>query len=255
MILVAQNHWGIVTGTFTSMIDTYLNLKQHGVDVKMHTISDHEKISEVITMFFKNSSFGDSTLMSSFKKDKVVDNEVVVCSARMLADCVTDDTIKIKAKKLIVLDSLDLARQKYGIGPNIDTAVRADECIFLINPANKGITNFKEYIYYHKFNQKRLDKKHFSTVKLTYRRSGKKFIRIDDGKYFENIGKGILEYAYKGYAIKYKTDGMFTKDGLCYYLELLGIDPFVNHNPLKIPKWKIKKHLFMHKNDLLLELI
>jgi len=254
MTLIIQNHWGMITGTFTSIIDTYLNLKEFNKDVDLITISD-KKPSEIIKLFFKNSKFGCPSLMKSFTNKRVFDSEVVICSARLLADCMVDERIKIRAKKMIVLDSLDLARKKYGIGPNFDLAVTADECIFLTNPANKGITKFKEYVYYHKFNKKRLDLKHFPQRKLNYSRSKKKFLRIEEGKYFENIGKGVLEHLYKGYVVNYSTDGMFTRDGLCCYLGLLGIDSTRNYKPLVIPKWKIEKYLFMNKNDLLLELI
>ena len=232
MTLIIQNHWGMITGTFTSIIDTYLNLKEFNKDVDLITISD-KKPSEIIKLFFKNSKFGCPSLMKSFTNKRVFDSEVVICSARLLA----------------------LARKKYGIGPNFDLAVTADECIFLTNPANKGITKFKEYVYYHKFNKKRLDLKHFPQRKLNYSRSKKKFLRIEEGKYFENIGKGVLEHLYKGYVVNYSTDGMFTRDGLCCYLGLLGIDSTRNYKPLVIPKWKIEKYLFMNKNDLLLELI
>jgi hypothetical protein len=254
MTLIIQNHWGIVTGTFTSIIDTFLNLKKFKKDVELITISDH-KPSEIIKLFFKNSKFGRSSLMKSFTKECEFDNEIIICSARLLTDCMTDKKIKIRAKKLIVLDSLDLARKKYGIGPDFDLAVNADECIFLINPANKGITKFKEYVYYHKFNKNRLDLKYFPQRKLNYSRSKKKFIKIQEGEYFENIGKGILEHLYKGYIVNYNTDGMFTKDGLFYYLKLFGIDATKNYKPLIIPKSKIQRHLFMNKNDLLLDLL
>jgi hypothetical protein len=254
MTLIIQNHWGIVTGTFTSIIDVFSNLKEFGKDVELVTISD-QKPSEIIKLFFKNSKFGWPSLMKSFTRNREFDNESVICSARLLSDCMIDKRIKIRAKRLIVLDSLDFARKKYGIGTDFDLAVKADECIFLINPANEGITKFKEYVYYHKFNKKRLDSKHFPQRKLNYSRKKKKFIKIQDGKYFENIGKGIIEYLYKGYVVNYTTDGMFTKDGLCYYLELLGVDPMKSYKPLVIPKWKIKKHLFMNENDLLLGLL
>jgi len=254
VILIIQNHSGVVTGTFTSIIDTYLNLQQFK-KVKLETMSDYKKPSELIKLFVKNSNFGCSALMTSFTKERTFDSDIIICSARLLADCATDEKIKIRAKKLIVLDSLDMARKKYGVGPDFDFQVNADECIFLINPANKDITKFKEYIYYHKFNERRLNLKHFPERKLKYSRRKKKFIKIGQDQYFENIGKSIFEYSYMGYPVSYDTDGMFTKDGLCFYLELLGIDPSKNYNPLIIPKWKIEKCLFMNDNDLLLELI
>lgn len=255
MISIIQNHWGIVTGTFTTTIDAYLNLKSFGKDVEFISVSDHKKPSDLIKLFFKNSSFGAPSLMKSFTKEREFDREIIICTARLLADCTTDKRLKIRAKKLIVLDSLDLARQKYGVGPNLDISVNADECIFLVNPSNSGITKFKEYIYYHKFNQHRLDTKYFRVQKLDYSRIRKPFIKIEDGKYFENIGKGIMEFSYKGYPVTYNTDGMFTRDGLYYYLKLLGVNGEKNHNPLKISKSKIKKKLFMHNNDILLDMI
>jgi hypothetical protein len=255
MTLIIQNHWGIVTGTFTSIIDTYLNLKLFDKDVKLATISNHEKPSDLIKFFFSNSNFGSASLMATFTKEREFDSDTIICSARLLADCINDPSIKIRAKKLIVLDSLDLARMRYGIGPDINQAVKVDECIFLVNPANLGSTRFKELVYYHKFNKKRLDTKHFSDIKLTYSRNKKEFIKISDNKYYENIGKGIFEYAYKGYPVTYSPDGLFVNDGLCCYLELVGVNPFKHHNPMKLSKYQIIKHLCMHENDLLLELI
>ncbi len=186
---------------------------------------------------------------------RTFNNDIIICSARLLADCVTDEKIKIRAKKLIVLDSLDMARKKYGCGPDFDSQVNADECIFLINPANVGITKFKEYVYYHKFNQRRLDLKHVPERKLKYSRRKKKFIKIGEDQYFENIGKSIFEYSYMGYPVSYSIDGMFTCDGLFYYLGLLGVEAATNYDPLVIPRWKIKKYLFMNENDLLLDLL
>jgi hypothetical protein len=255
MTMIIQNHWGIITGTFTTTVDVYLNLKSFVDDIEFVSISDHKKPSDLIKLFFKNSCFGAPSLMKSFVKKKVFDEDTVICTARFLADCSNDNTIKLRAKRLIILDTLDLAKQKYCVGPNLDDVINADECIFLVNPANKGITRFKEYTYYHKFNQKRLDSKLFRVQKLNYRRDTKPFIKISDGKYFENIGKSVFEYSYRGYPVTYRTDGMFTRDGMYYYLQQVGIDGERNYNPLVISKSTIKKRLFMNKNDILLDLI
>jgi hypothetical protein len=253
MVTIAQNHWGMVTGTFTSIIDGYMNLREYK-EIKLVTINKM-KPSEIISLFFKNEKFGCGPLMASFTKGRVIDDDTIICSARLLVDAANDDSIQIRAKRLIVLDSLDLARKKYMNGPDFDQSINADECIFLVNPANKGMTNHKEYTYYHKFNRQRMDSMFIKDRKLSYNRSKKPFIKVGEGQYFENIGKGIFEYSYKGYPIKYNTEGMFTKDGLFYYMRLCGVDGSINHDPLIIPKSKIIKQLCMNENDLLLDLI
>ena len=48
---------------------------------------------------------------------------------------------------------------------------------------------------------------------------------------------------------------MLYKDGLCYYLNLFGINGLINHYPLSISKRSIEEKLFMNSKDKLIKAI
>jgi hypothetical protein len=124
-----------------------------------------------------------------------------------------------------------------------------------MNPSNFGSTNFKEIEWYHKFSKKRLDTMQFYSTSLNYCRKKKKYIKIKEEGYYENIGKRIFEYLYAGLIVNYSPEGMFTRDGLWYYLKLFDVDASKFYKPLIISKYKIKEKLFMNENDRLLEIL
>lgn len=163
--------------------------------------------------------------------------------------------IKIKCDRLIVMDSLDLTKSKLGIFPNLCNVATINNLIFLVNPCNKMATTCKQYTYYQKFNIKRFGFMPWLNDNYTYRRTERRNSKIADGRHLENMGRVIFEHLYKTKNVDYYTDGMFTRDGLYYYLRLFGVDGEQNHIPLDISSEEIEEELFMSENDLLLDIL
>jgi hypothetical protein len=224
----------------------------------LETISediDSEKFSSAIPFMRLNKNFGDI-----FLHNKLIylpakfEADTIICSGRILFEMLQDDVdLELKCNKMYVIDSLDILRSKLGIYPNLDDAVPTDDCTFLVNPANIRNTKFKQTIHYIKFSKKRLDllfqtRRGLSNI-LEYKRISKKKGELYPEKYAENMGKTIFEHLYYGKTVNYYTDGLFTDDGLMYYLQLFGIDGSKNHIPLKISREEIEKKLFVNLKD------
>lgn len=225
-ILILLNHYGVMDGVQTSMIDMYYNLRRYReVDFK---IVIEGSIGEALKLFAKNKL---NDLVKFFTIDKTFYHQTVVCSHCLFVK----SDIDIKSDNIIVLDSFD-SHKKF-----------PPKGMLISNHANYG-----HRIYYHKFSKERLEKLKLEND-LYYKRSDKKHIKDDNG-YFENIGKSIFEHIWCGNKVFYHTDGMYCKDGLFHYLKLFGIDGRKNHKPLNITKEQIEKKLFMNEKDLILKL-
>jgi hypothetical protein len=207
-----------------------------------------------------NRNFGDISL-----HDKLTylpaefEADIIICTGRVLFEMLQEDVdLKLKCKKMYVMDSLDILRSKLGVYPDLDKAVPTDNCTFLVNPANVRKSKFNQVIYYIKFSKKRMDLLHKTQRGLAdildYRRTNKKKGEIYEGKYAENMGKTIFEHLYYGKTVNYYTDGLFMDDGLMYYLQLFGIDGSKNHIPLVIPKKEIERKLFVNFKDFIYRL-
>lgn len=252
---------GRITGVFTSLIDVYLNLVKRGVDVNLkicgwdgimfgNELLYKENFSGWYNLCCDNKHFGSKKIFRSFTKDKNFVSDVVICSARFPNDMVKND-LSIKAKRWIILDSLDLQTNKF-VDYQPDEVLKGDTH-FLVNPANFNRTKFMEHEYYHKFSKERLDT---LTIKkpIEYIRITKDWMKVDE-YYFENIGKSIWETIYCGQDVAYDPIGMLGKDGLYYYLKLFGVDGEKSHSSLPINRKDIEDKLFMRDNDIVLSLI
>lgn len=221
---------------------------------KIEKILLKTKVNQITTSvpFLKyNRNFGDINLVNSIKTNQnIFEADVIICSARLLREITKGLKIELKCGKIIVIDTFDCFKHSM----QLDVGIHTNNCIFLCNPSNFKCTNHKVVEYYHKYNSKRLISL-MQTRKinnsLIYRRSDKEKMKVGN-TYFENQGKSIFEYLYFGKRVEYHTDGLKIKDGLCYYLELFGIDGTKNHIPLKITREEIEDKLFMKENDYLL---
>jgi hypothetical protein len=205
-----------------------------------------------------NRNFGDFNLLHSItQNENKFEGYVVVCSARLIYEILMGADIEIKCKRLIVLDSLDTYKSKVGIFPNFDdlfkTMFKNTHVTQLSNPANFRETKFEQIEYYHKLSLRRLNSLKLSgrlKDEYTFNRTNKEKTKI--GEYhFENMGKGIFEHLFYSKPVHYKPDGMFTKDGLWFYLNLFGIDAEKEQTITGIKKDEIMNHLFYKGSDTL----
>jgi len=258
-ILVLQYHDTRITGSFTTIIDLYINLKKY-IDLKFKTVWG-QPAKTIIKLLKDNNFFGDRDgILKSLTREKTFESETIVCSAKLLADITYSynvaQKIEFHCKNLIVLDSMDLMKSKYGFFPDINDYVKAENCVFLCNPSNFRLVRYPKYEYYHKFSKERLDSiDRLKNIPYNYKRINKKDLQLSEKLFFENIGKQIFECCYHGCTVNYSTEGMTMKDGLYYYLELFGVDGFKDHTPLNIGKDQIVEKLFMHENDTLLDIL
>ena len=91
------------------------------------------------------------------------------------------------------------------------------------------------------------------TNEYVFDRTTKKKTKIGDF-HFENMGKGLLEHLWHGKTVHYKPDGMFTEDGLWYYLNLFNIDVNKEQTISGISKRTFMHHLFYKIGDILYQM-
>lgn len=207
-----------------------------------------------------NRNFGDFRLFYGItEKDKNFESDIIVCSARLIHEIMNGIDIKLKCKKLIVLDSLDTYKSKIGEFPDFDlyfNTLPNTKILQLSNPATFRNTKYEQREYYHKLSLIRLKSiRQTGNLKNEYtfsrRRDEKR--NIGGGVYFENIGKSFFEYLYFVKKVNYSNDGCKIKDGMCFYMEKFGLDGFKNYENLKISKKEIENVLFIKKDDILLK--
>ena len=247
--ILTYNDAVLLSGSYTTVVDLFLNLRGF-VEVEFNTFVDHHAIA-VMRCFTHHKFFGDPQIMSGFTKKLDHTSEIVIMTCEMLFVGVEWN---VQCDKLILLDTLDLQRANH-IPSLMDVGISCDECILLGNPSNEHILPFKMYEYYHKFNPIRLNSRSLPKETFNYCRTDKEHIQLSDGSFFENVGKAIFENIYHGNEVNYDPRGIRGIDGLCYYLELFGVDPYVEHNPLKITRDDVIDKLFFDKNDKILEVL
>jgi len=257
-VLIAQALVGIhdgtgrLTGTFTSMTDSFINLKRFNKNVKLKTFIKMLP-TQWMDLCIKNSHFGSNKITLSMTQDKKFDAETIICSARFLIDVILYN-LDVKCKKVIIYDSFDVACNRYFPDNKFQIPFSFETYYYLANPANRRV--FEKYIeYYHKFSSERMDTITFEQPKFYYRRKSKWYIKTGRGSWFENIGKGIFERLYHNVEVYYNINGMKQKDGLYYYLKLLGVDATKNQYPLNVSKEDIENKLIMKEDDIVLDLI
>jgi hypothetical protein len=306
LILFLHYYKSIVDGVMTSMIDSYLNVRNHsdqnvqmniicpelyllemedyynidldrtqwheyvddiGIETKpydgeydsidYHIKCFHNRLTSSIPFLKYNRNLGDFNLLFGIKLDeKKFKADTIVCSARLIYELLMGADIELDCNKLIVLDSLDTYKSKVGIFPDMDLYFDTLSCdiVQLSNPSTFRETKYKQIEYYHKFNEKRLSSiRQTGRLKIQYifSRKSKPKTKIDIFGYFENIGKGIFENTYFGIPVLYQKEGMFTKDGLWYYLNKFGLDA-TEDQEIKLKKSEIRRHLFFDRKDVML---
>jgi len=240
MNLIVYYHSGRADGVLTSIIDAYINLSKFtDISLKINT----DDVGQFYLLCKRNKFFGFPDIMKCVTLEKTFEADTIITSTKVLYD-----DIELKCDKLLLLDSFDMAKAKYGVLP--EPKIPCKNTVLLCNPAtmNDWFT-CKEY--YHKFSER------INTTspcaQLLYMRVNKDHIYITDTIYFENIGKTIFEMLYLGKNVTYYGDK--THDGLYYYLKLFGVDGEKDYIPLPITKKDIEDKLFMKDDDLLLEMI
>lgn len=249
-----------------NQVEWYEYTSDRGLDVVPYKADDkgmdfhfrafRNELTTAIPFLRFNRNFGDFNLIHSITQDvkNVFNARTIVCSARLIYEILMGEDIELQCDKICILDSLDTYKSKMGTFPDFDdlfdTMLNDSNICQLSNPANFKETKYKQVEYYQKLNYRRLNALkqtgYFNgKTEYTFNRSEKKKTEIIDSYHFENIGKGIFEHLHFGIPVHYKTDGMFTKDGLWFYLKRLGIDP---EKEQTIGKIDLKK---MFMNDIL----
>lgn len=254
-VLILHYHSGRADGALTSMIDLYLNLKERVPGIRFKVISKNA-VGQVIQLFLNHLNFGLEENVLTI--DTEFEADTVIASTKLLADIgyyQKDLNIRFNCDKLILTDSLDLMRSKYGMIPHLDQFTPCKEdTVLLANPANFNISSFKCHEYYHKFNDDRIDPFRLPET-FIYTRVVKPHIQVTDNIFFENIGKLIWECLYNNRKVLYYSVKAEIKDGLYYYLKLFGIDGIIDHIPLNISREQVIDKLFMKDDDLILNIL
>ena len=266
MTLVLHYYSGAIDGVFTSMVDTYYNLLEFGNNTELRIVCDD--VATAAPHITKN--FRNQKLITKITKDLFFDYDTIVCSSHLIYH---KPEITLTTNKLIILDSLDLAFSKYGKYQPFNTfnnIISGNNCTVLTNPSTLNSSGKKEVEYYHKFSKQRINNLQIRISKyssnrdseslwikeeIDFRRSDRPHTLIDGDMYFENIGKMIFEHLMFEKKVNYFTDGMFVKDGLYYYLKLIGVDGEIDHTPIEVDREIIFEKLFPKEDDLLFEMV
>lgn len=258
-LLLVYNDLINLSGSFTSIFDLYFSLSKfvNAVDIRM--MFDIKNTDMIKYLEFQNF-FGHRNMISKLTKKRDYEADTIIISCQFLTQMAENKIeVDIECDKLILLDSLDLQRSVSNMVPkldNISNYIFYNDCILLSNPSNFGIIDVPTLEYYHKFDVKRVLSRNYEAKRFDYRRTDKEHIILDNGVYFENIGKLIFENIFVGNEVNYYPDGLGGNvDGLCYYLELFGIDPNKEHLPLKISREEVIEKLFFNESDKILEVI
>lgn len=235
------------------------NADDMGLDFHFKTLKN--KLTTAIPFLRFNRNFGDFNLVHSIdQKNHKFKAHTVICSARLLYEILMGVDIDIECERLYVLDSLDTYKSKVGIFPDFDdlfdTMFKNSNITQLSNPANFRETKYRQKEYYHKFSSRRLTALKQSDIlknDYTFNRTKKKKTMIHEGSHFENMGKGIFEHLWHGYKVKYEAEGIYTRDGLWYYMNLFGLDADKDQI-ISMAKTRIRDNLFYKSNDILFTL-
>lgn len=245
-----------LNGSVIASIDMFFNLQKF-YDVKYNFIT----VDPIHTLnLLKPNNLQDLYPSVTFNLDYKTDVAIVTYPMILPYGDYLDDInpkrkysdIKVETDKLIIigtLESFDMPFDESRIPKNW----KYNEIFFLNNPPNKATNH-----YFHQLSTKRLDNispLSFKTQDYHYCRKDKPLI-FRNGHYFENVGKLIFEYIYHDRKVFYNHDGLTIKDGLCYYLELFGIDPYKSYpDGLPMTKQQVIDIMTMQEDDLVIKLI
>jgi hypothetical protein len=244
----------------------YEYVNDTGVDVKKYEkVEDsliynmklyHNKLTTAIPFMRFNRNFGDFNLFRGITQtEHKFKANTIICSGRLIYEILMGADIELECERLFVLDSLDTYKSKIGEFPDFDDYfdILETDVTQLSNPATMRDTKYRQELYFHKFSFRRLNSlKQLGILEdeYNYNRTSKEKGKLEGG-YYENQGKGIFEHLYWNKKVNYCAEGIYTADGLTHYLDLFGIDPYVDHFPLHLSKNQIKDKLFMKNVDYL----
>lgn len=270
-ILYDYTFYNGISGTFTSLVDTYFNLKRFGVDCRFHLFLEKTSTIKNALTFFPEIDFD----IIQSKKEFIEANKTFV-NLVASAETIYSMFVPVTAKRIIVLDSLSFYRLKN------DTRFRSrmnmlKNAYFLMNPWTEYLFDSvygKKFTYYHKFSRERLDflKKKFKICNnnnILCRKYGRKNPEFNsfeydslyyyryvcvDGNFVENIGKLIFEYRYLEKDVYYSPHTKTIDDGLTFYLKLFNVDDSACQD-IYISDRDIESRLLMSENDVMLNII
>lgn len=222
------------------------------------SLSKSNMLTTSIPFLRFNRNFGDHNLFNAITQtQKQFEADNIICSGRLIYEILNGVDMELRCNKLVVLDSLDTYRSKVGLFPDFDDffdTLPNTEIVQLSNPATMRDSKYRQIEYYHKFSEKRLSAlKQSGLIKeeVIFSRTRTDKGHIQGKGYFENIGKKIFEHLYFNKPVYYKSEGMFTKDGLWYYLDQFGVDG-TKDQTLDLSRSEIVYHLGMSETDPLL---
>lgn len=269
---------GAPCGTFTSIVDTYFNLRKFGYKPKLKLLVD-KKDYLFLLKFIKN--YIGENIVEIIDKDDIINDDIIIMSISSQRYFEKNKNI-FNCNKLIYLDSGRFARIYFETFNKKDLKLNEypqgkKETIFFCNPHNQQFVD-NSICYFHKFSYERLNhikpkklndmildvdrydiiknqkNKNFNIFPLEYNAYNYHRHYLYGNTFYENIGKLIFEFNYHNKNVFYSPKNKMIDDGLTHYLNLFNI----NDNEkqiLNISKNEMEHKLFMNKNDELLQVL
>ena len=100
------------TGSFSSFIDLWFNLKQYYPDIKIQLYSKTDKTKFPLLIMNNVGMYAD--LIKAYTKNTAFKEETIITTTKIFHDILMKNiNVDIKCKHLILLDSWDIMRAKY----------------------------------------------------------------------------------------------------------------------------------------------
>lgn len=277
-----------INGSVFTLTDIYLELTNKNIKVKNYAkFFELTHIQEYKQLIIVESSIKKYCMIDYIQLPDTLYSDTIITSYYAINNI---DFTNIKGKKLIIFDTLDVyvdyKQEKF---KDVISKLKQNfnEIIILCNPFIEScIKNIKSLDveilqYFSKVSKIRLE--HYNTTEddRTLVRTDRlskmynnsflyndryKFLNTLKFKSFafermahtenrlhiENIGKLFFEYLYIGKQVDYYPTNICMKDGMCYYMENLDIDPYDTTLNISIEN---KKDIVYCDNDILYEMI
>ena len=268
-------YYPYLDGTSTSLIDTYYNLKNFGVDIECYVAvdtSDMKRNLEYIQTLKKSTpkDFNYKTIPLKEIYNKEFDNLIMSFGIFRFVD-----KLPTNYNHLFLLDAGRVAYD-YFVGKSqcANYVKTLQNVIIYGGKANGKFLNIDNYkIWYHKFSKERFevlkhlpknekitttqDREKTGNIKYDYLLTSEyhynRYKRWGEfvGGYWENIGKMVFEFPALGKKVFYSPKNKNCDDGLTEYLALFGINDEVEQE-ISISEEQLFDVLGMHENDILL---
>jgi len=277
-----------MNGSIFTLSDLQLELQKYYPVKSYFKFFKLENPKEYKKLFNMKKAIDDYCLIQYQNLENSFYSDNIITSYYALANI---DFSKISGKNLIILDSLDvyIDIQNNNFTKKINDLNSFDKIYLLFNTFNidllpSKLNNVTVIEYFSKLSSTRINtlqenrderlmvrteslhKKYPSSFLYnnrfeflnTLKFKGFIFSRMqhtNEKITIENIGKLFFEYLYMGKKVDYYPDNILMKDGMCYYMEKIGVDPVREHINIKVPKEMLEKEIFFNKDDLLLDLL